>query len=52
MLIAIVLGFLLDTIFGKHFHYFVYTGETIALWSFGAAWLIKGEVIIKDRNNE
>jgi len=32
------------------FDWFVYLGEAIALWAFGIAWLIKGQLLMKDKN--
>jgi hypothetical protein len=29
-----------------------YIGEAIALWSFGIAWLVKGEVFMRDKSKE
>ncbi len=47
MAASLIAGFLLNN-FVKGFHYFVYAGESVALWAFGLAWLTKGGAILKD----
>jgi hypothetical protein len=49
MVAGLIFGFGSSALFGKYFGQFIYVGETIALWSFGLAWCIKGEFFLKDK---
>lgn len=44
---ALIVGFGLSALLG--IGWLVYLGETVALWAFGIGWLIKGEVLLKDK---
>ena len=46
MLAGLILGF--TARLWSQWPYWVFTGETIALWNFGIAWLCKGDLILKD----
>jgi hypothetical protein len=51
MLLSLILGFSLAKLV-PNFHYWVYIAESIALWAFGLAWLVKGGAFLKDAENK